>query len=1073
MEDVDEASCPLCMEVLDPTDQAFFPCPCRYQVCLWCVHHIREQMNGTCPACRQEYLDENFITDETIKEEALNKAKEKEKEAKEAALKAEQEAAAAAAAGKGPSKADREKQRKKREKLSELATVRIVQRNVIYVMGIAPSIAKAEVLRRPEFFGQYGTLLKVSVNRSAYVSYHQRRGSGSEKTAPATYAAYLTYATDDDAKSAKDSVDGFEVDGSALRVCFGTTRYCQSFLKDIKCVKPDCTFLHAIVENRKKRGGQRVRERERERADRAQQRERAGSDQNYSQQNTWNNDQQRDRSAPSSDRRGGKSDRGGSNRGRSGSGPPLNMQRELSKGQQQYRPAEAGPSPPEQDVGPAQTPPTAPPPAVPLSQIHPPTVPPPAMEDASRTRQPALPPTVPPPLVDPSAPVRKLGLAASLTAASASGRVQKRSSMELRELIPPAIPPPEKTIATRAVPLTESAPHRLSLELRNLTPPPMPPPPIPRSPRLPTTVPKDGPPPPDFAPPPIPAMAATCAESSPAVEQASCDVPTAGENEGAAHDLVTRPPSDVPSLGPDFSLMMTLFGNAHSAGEDNPRDIPPFVAPEHFYDDFLPYSRVDTAVAPIVGETTTPLCDQPMIPGATDSAAAVCATSFTERPLGTSSIGGSLYAPLATQSHVGTTGWNDAAVPPSMNAEPSSPLLPQVVLDPTTAAAAARKRRNKDKGAPLSTSATNGQQQQKGSKGSQQLASKQQPKGQRKQQQAAMAQTPPDYGAYAPHLNPYTQQPNYAMYNGAVRDSWSPQHPQAEQQNDRRRRNKKSAQPEWKPVLNNCSSSTDWAPSLNVVPSTTSPHDWNAPHDWKAPMSPSAMITTPSSGTTPAGGWKTPMSEWKPDLSSAAAASYPHWSDPWAPTALHNAGVGGDYPLGISSGMPPENGPPRHGMQAQASGTPSQSKQAQASGTPSPSKQAQASQGAAHHYDDNTYHNSGARGNPWDMWPETGALGENGDGSGGNASGIHSQGIDLLQSIFPNTKVSIAVDDWKPSVTDPKYDNDGNPAQMQPNGDGSAPVTRRSTSRTATEFSQVDQAKLYYGTPFSPDHHRV
>lgn len=73
----EDADCPLCLEEMDISDLNFKPCVCGYQViplCLWmlipcihavvtqicrfCWHHIKENLNGRCPACRREYTDE-------------------------------------------------------------------------------------------------------------------------------------------------------------------------------------------------------------------------------------------------------------------------------------------------------------------------------------------------------------------------------------------------------------------------------------------------------------------------------------------------------------------------------------------------------------------------------------------------------------------------------------------------------------------------------------------------------------------------------------------------------------------------------------------------------------------------------------------------------------------------------------------------------------------------------------------------------------------------------------------------------------------------------------------------------
>jgi CCR4-NOT transcription complex subunit 4 len=53
----EDLDCPLCMEEIDATDKYFKPCPCGYQVCRFCWNHIKENLNGLCPACRRAYND--------------------------------------------------------------------------------------------------------------------------------------------------------------------------------------------------------------------------------------------------------------------------------------------------------------------------------------------------------------------------------------------------------------------------------------------------------------------------------------------------------------------------------------------------------------------------------------------------------------------------------------------------------------------------------------------------------------------------------------------------------------------------------------------------------------------------------------------------------------------------------------------------------------------------------------------------------------------------------------------------------------------------------------------------------
>jgi len=56
----EEDLCPLCLEELDITDRSFKPCQCGYQMCRFCWHHIKENLNSKCPACRSPYDPENY-----------------------------------------------------------------------------------------------------------------------------------------------------------------------------------------------------------------------------------------------------------------------------------------------------------------------------------------------------------------------------------------------------------------------------------------------------------------------------------------------------------------------------------------------------------------------------------------------------------------------------------------------------------------------------------------------------------------------------------------------------------------------------------------------------------------------------------------------------------------------------------------------------------------------------------------------------------------------------------------------------------------------------------------------------
>ena len=71
-----------------------------------------------------------------------------------------------------------------KEKIKKLENLRVIQKTLVYVIGIAPEIATEEALKSVEYFGQYGDLTKVVVNTNNV--YTANRGGPS-------YSAYLTY----------------------------------------------------------------------------------------------------------------------------------------------------------------------------------------------------------------------------------------------------------------------------------------------------------------------------------------------------------------------------------------------------------------------------------------------------------------------------------------------------------------------------------------------------------------------------------------------------------------------------------------------------------------------------------------------------------------------------------------------------------------------------------------------------------------------------------------------------------------------------------------------------------------
>ncbi|CAN4101726.1 unnamed protein product [Withania somnifera] len=219
MSDQGDKTCPLCAEEMDLTDQQLKPCKCGYEICVWCWHHImdmaeKENTEGRCPACRFPYNKEKIVgmaakCDKVVAEVSTEKR---------------------SSSRKGKSKtADSRKQ---------LNSVRVIQRNLVYIVGLPLSLADEDLLQRKEYFSQYGKVMKVSISRTA--------AGTIQHFANDTCNVYITYSKEEEAIMCIQSVHGFVLDGRPLRACFGTTKYCHAWLRNVPCTNADCLYLHEI-----------------------------------------------------------------------------------------------------------------------------------------------------------------------------------------------------------------------------------------------------------------------------------------------------------------------------------------------------------------------------------------------------------------------------------------------------------------------------------------------------------------------------------------------------------------------------------------------------------------------------------------------------------------------------------------------------------------------------------------------------------------------------------------------------------------------------------------------------------
>jgi CCR4-NOT transcription complex subunit 4 len=131
-----------------------------------------------------------------------------------------------------------QKREAEKENRKNLVGVRVVQKNLVYVTGLTPTVREDELLktlRKPEFFGQYGNILKISISsRKSTDGLNQSLG------------VYVTFEKQDDAARCIQAVNGSQNGDRVLRAQLGTTKYCSAWLRHEQCTNRQCMFLHEL-----------------------------------------------------------------------------------------------------------------------------------------------------------------------------------------------------------------------------------------------------------------------------------------------------------------------------------------------------------------------------------------------------------------------------------------------------------------------------------------------------------------------------------------------------------------------------------------------------------------------------------------------------------------------------------------------------------------------------------------------------------------------------------------------------------------------------------------------------------
>ena len=115
------------------------------------------------------------------------------------------------------------------------SNIRVICKKILYLIGIPYEIANEETLIKKEYLGQYGSIQKIIVNKNGYLK--------NESNFP-TYSSYITYSNEIEASLALLSLNNSTLFNHKLNACYGTNKYCNSFIKGIECNNKDCFYLH-------------------------------------------------------------------------------------------------------------------------------------------------------------------------------------------------------------------------------------------------------------------------------------------------------------------------------------------------------------------------------------------------------------------------------------------------------------------------------------------------------------------------------------------------------------------------------------------------------------------------------------------------------------------------------------------------------------------------------------------------------------------------------------------------------------------------------------------------------------
>jgi CCR4-NOT transcription complex subunit 4 len=118
--------------------------------------------------------------------------------------------------------------------------VRAIQRNLVYVIGIPIHLADEVKLKSDAYFGQYGKIISLIINRKHL--FHTKTSQNP------TVSCYVTYELEKDAEKTIRAMNRIYLDSCLLTASYGTNKYCPSYLNHVPCTRKQCPYLHQPVQ---------------------------------------------------------------------------------------------------------------------------------------------------------------------------------------------------------------------------------------------------------------------------------------------------------------------------------------------------------------------------------------------------------------------------------------------------------------------------------------------------------------------------------------------------------------------------------------------------------------------------------------------------------------------------------------------------------------------------------------------------------------------------------------------------------------------------------------------------------